>query len=275
MAIIEKPDRLFHYTSIDTLAKILTSRRLRFNRLDRADDVTEASWFPDQRLAKALYISAWTYDHEENLALWASYGIGAGGVRVSLPTEMFNAYMIQLKHSDLTEEPVTIESAIPPETFHELGATFIPPLQFVWNENVRPVEYRSDAEYVKRQAHSYAGQQGIHFSKDLPFIKHSDWAIQREIRFIITAFFDGLQTEVTAESALIKARRATDFYVRGIPPAFDYLDIPLNEHVLRHDIEVVLGGKCHEGHKEMVRLLLNEHTDVGEKALRPSTFQIR
>ena len=36
---------IHHYTDIDTLALILANRTIRFNRLDRVDDTTEAKAF--------------------------------------------------------------------------------------------------------------------------------------------------------------------------------------------------------------------------------------
>lgn len=35
-------DTIYHYTSVETLAMILASHKLRFNRLDRVDDMREA-----------------------------------------------------------------------------------------------------------------------------------------------------------------------------------------------------------------------------------------
>jgi hypothetical protein len=106
-------------------------------------------------------------------------------------------------------------------------------------------------------------------------VNHSDWEVQKEIRFLISAFFTGDQSEFDARSAVRKARSARDYYLNGIPPAFESFDIPLNEEVLRDEIAVTLGGNCHTGHYEMVRLLMNEHTNVGEKGLSRSSFRIQ
>lgn len=73
------PARVYHYTSIDTLALILRHRTIRFNRLDHADDIMEVDALPDPKLARALYIGSWTDDPDENLALWSMYGIASGG----------------------------------------------------------------------------------------------------------------------------------------------------------------------------------------------------
>lgn len=37
----DTPDFLYHYTSIDGLAHILSSKKIRFSRLDALDDINE------------------------------------------------------------------------------------------------------------------------------------------------------------------------------------------------------------------------------------------
>ncbi len=43
-------DLLHHYTDISTLALILKNRTIRFNRLDRVDDITEGESFKTLKL---------------------------------------------------------------------------------------------------------------------------------------------------------------------------------------------------------------------------------
>ena len=63
---------IHHYTNIESLALILKSKKIRFNRLDRMDDLeegrVEAQGIP---VAKYTYVSCWTEDEEESIP----YGI--------------------------------------------------------------------------------------------------------------------------------------------------------------------------------------------------------
>ncbi len=62
---------IHHYTNIESLAMILSTKKIRFNRLDRMDDLeegcVEAQRIP---LGKYTYVSCWTEDDEESIPLW-------------------------------------------------------------------------------------------------------------------------------------------------------------------------------------------------------------
>ena len=62
-------DLIHHYTSINTLALILDSRKLRFNRLDKVDDVKEIDGLTSG-FCTYIYISCWTDEKEESIPLW-------------------------------------------------------------------------------------------------------------------------------------------------------------------------------------------------------------
>ena len=82
--------RIYHYTSVDTLEKILQTKTIRFNRLDCVDDVME---YTVSEFAKYMFISCWTESKEENIPLWKMYTTDiTKGVRISLPQDMFKTY---------------------------------------------------------------------------------------------------------------------------------------------------------------------------------------
>jgi hypothetical protein len=85
-----KIEKLHHYTDINTLSLILKNRTIRFNRLDRVDDVTEGESFKKLKLEKFFFVSCWTYDHNETLPQWNMYTPGMAGVRITLPPKMFD-----------------------------------------------------------------------------------------------------------------------------------------------------------------------------------------
>ncbi len=79
-----------HYTNINSLALILKSKRLRFNRLDSVDDVSESHKFGKFPLAKYLFVSCGTDSDEESIPLWHMYSKGNEGVIISLPKNPFS-----------------------------------------------------------------------------------------------------------------------------------------------------------------------------------------
>ena len=51
---------LYHYTTIDTLALMLKNKTIRFNRLDKVDDVEEDAFSNGVHLGRYIFVSCWT-----------------------------------------------------------------------------------------------------------------------------------------------------------------------------------------------------------------------
>lgn len=83
-------DLIHHYTNINTLALILKNKTIRFNRLDKLDDISEEESFNVLKISKYFFVSCWTYDHEESIPQWNMYTEKMAGVRITLPQNFFN-----------------------------------------------------------------------------------------------------------------------------------------------------------------------------------------
>lgn len=66
-------DYIHHYTNINTLALILKNKKIRFNRLDRVDDMSEAKALRGYNLSQYLFVSCWTDSEEESIPQWHMY----------------------------------------------------------------------------------------------------------------------------------------------------------------------------------------------------------
>ena len=92
--------KIYHYTSIDTLALILLNKTIRFNRLDQVDDKKESefgSGDSDVKIGMYIFVSCWTKNPKENPSLWKYIEEKAGkrnAVRIALDEDMFSAYPI-------------------------------------------------------------------------------------------------------------------------------------------------------------------------------------
>ena len=75
---------IHHYTSINTLARILKYQTIRFNRLDCVDDVSEAKFYGKSDLIKFPFVSCWTDSNVESIPLWHMYTDKMRGVLISL-----------------------------------------------------------------------------------------------------------------------------------------------------------------------------------------------
>ena len=73
-------DYLYHYTSIETLALILSNRKIRLNRLDKVDDPQEQIAKEIADMGKLVFVSSWTDDSDESIPMWKMYGSLESGV---------------------------------------------------------------------------------------------------------------------------------------------------------------------------------------------------
>src|SRR3990172_1603393 len=143
-------DLLHHYTDIDTLALILKNRAIRFNRLDRVDDVTEGESFTTLKLETFFFISCWTYDTNESLPQWNMYTSDMAGVRITLPKRMFD-YKPLIVPDEFKAIVVGSGSFISPILFERIFSTtyFVPPTFLTDRHFGRAVEYLPD--FVSRK----------------------------------------------------------------------------------------------------------------------------
>ena len=86
--------KIYHYTSIDTLALILKNKTIKFNRLDNnLDDLVEGKiTSKGVRLGHYGFVSCWTEESAESIPLWKLYTNNGIGVRIALEKDMFKDY---------------------------------------------------------------------------------------------------------------------------------------------------------------------------------------
>jgi hypothetical protein len=83
------PNRLFHYTSLETLALILAAKKLKFTLLSELNDPLEGKTPDFQQAERMIYSSSWTANSSDTLPMWKMYS-DLCGVRISLPPDMFD-----------------------------------------------------------------------------------------------------------------------------------------------------------------------------------------
>lgn len=74
--------RLFHYTTIDTLALILDSKSIKFSRLDQLDDKTESEQFAEFNPLQYIFSASFTDDPVESIPMWKMYANMETGIRI-------------------------------------------------------------------------------------------------------------------------------------------------------------------------------------------------
>ncbi|EPY6430829.1 DUF2971 domain-containing protein [Clostridium sporogenes] len=92
-----KPEYLYQYTRIETLALILGKRCIKFNSLQNVDDLEEMEAEDIKNFGKYAFVSCWTNDENENIALWNMYTEKMKGVRIKLPYNCLKDDCIEIK----------------------------------------------------------------------------------------------------------------------------------------------------------------------------------
>lgn len=227
--------KLYHYTSIETLALILKHKTIRFSRLDRVDDPDEYAFSGDGVTpAHYCFVSCWTKNSRENLPQWYMYGNSTHGVRIELDSDMFELQENRVCPNFLNKK------------FFEDNGIVVMPIQ---NDGfLKEIQYVDNAQDMKTQIFKDLGfKRGIDFKK-IGIYKSMDWAFQQECRFILCAF------------PLMPNGLVNPSYVlqNNISPKLSYIDVPIKEECLRA-IKIMLGPKMFEAEKTIVESLMQTY----------------
>jgi len=266
-----KESVIYHYTEISRLALILKNKTLRFNRLDRVNDLTEARIEKGINFGRLFFVSCWTNQGDESIPLWHMYTNRMAGVRVTLPQNPFRYRPFAppdnwqpIQKSGTIMSPIDFEDAFTDEYFiltsflkdDDLGAPvrYVDDVQSVYKDAVG-IEWLPKSEFrisIKRLL-------------DLPRLKAKCWSFEQEFRFIL--FIQPslqLPPKGLAEQSFPEklANHMANSLREGKGCALEYKDIDLSPDVL-DEITVTLGPCCTEGERILVEELLERFTKNG------------
>lgn len=75
---------LYKYTTLESLALILKSKKIRLNPLTVMDDLQEAQSSDIIEYGKYVFISSWMNQPLESIAMWKLYSNMFSGVRIGI-----------------------------------------------------------------------------------------------------------------------------------------------------------------------------------------------
>ncbi len=259
--IDNKPKILFHYTSFQSLALIFKSKKIRFNRLDHVDDLTEAETFEGRQLGQHYFISCWTDSRLENIPLWQIY-TGFTGVRIGLPSDMFKTYKLDGKKGEqfkLEKNGMYYNLRLPyagPIKVDDLfTADYAIMPAFYGSDFLQKMEYTEDKNLLIPKVLS-KGADTTTISLDV-FCKYKaiEWTFQNEWRFILHI------TPIDKYARLSGSNRIGDI-LPTITKDFDFLlqdyYLELKEDIF-NNLEILTGPKCSKGDIEIVETLADKY----------------
>ncbi len=261
---------IHHYTSIETLALILASGKLRFNRLDRVDDMREAQRHSGIDFGKYFFVSCWTHDPNESIPQWHMYTERMTGVRISLPVTPFQQKILHPKPEWKLESQGTLVSPLTLE--EQFGDSYFVVPMFMEPKNFAgPVEYVNDVEARYAEAVKVTrqpeGQVSMTISKpfDLVRLKSPEWAFQSEYRFFLFVL-PSIQLPPEGPGSPAFYERFPSYVAQamlsGVDPGVNYLDVDLSKRALE-SILVTTGPLCSSGSKLCVQALVERYAPKG------------
>lgn len=256
---------LYHYTTIDTLALILKNKTIRFNRLDKVDDVEEDAFSNGVHLGQYIFVSCWTKNPEESIPLWKMYG-GTDGVRIGLDEDMFKTYILHdfnLKNGLHSEGSML--SVIPQKDMEDSNYMILPFINsnkhsFFFHE----VEYVDDVKSKVKDTFNITTKDNKVADIKLDFCnlgryKNRRWSFQEECRFVISVFpFNPLY----CDASTISSTFAQCYSENRLLP-FSYYDMCLKDEVI-DNIDITMGPNLSEGQQVIVDALCRQYTKNGK-----------
>lgn len=244
--------KLFHYTTIETLAHIMNNRSLKFNRLDQLDDSLEATSFADFKPLKYSFTSCFTDDAKENIALWKMYSNMESGIRIEFDTDkMFNPIQTMLP-------PHNISGTMPDSIFTAIKSNDIVNNDYLlifWGPKednklgegifLRKVIYGNN--FPKIYQNKLTTKPSIKYCPwEFGFYKSNYWSFQREVRLLMHVIPNPSSLEEFNNILLDKRELLTT-----------NIFVPLSTQCLEN-LKLVLAPKVTEASRLIVKALIRD-----------------
>ncbi|GAB5392604.1 MAG: DUF2971 domain-containing protein [Alteromonas macleodii] len=269
-----------HYTTIETLALILNSKKIRFNRLTNVDDIQESKNYGKYDLSRFIYISCWTLNDEESIPLWKMYTSDMKGVRIT-----FNDDPFHIRRPNPSEMPglnisVTGDTLTPIPLNQMMSDQYFIMPSFLTKEHFgKAVEYVDDVTGIYENAVDLkvnpdgTANMSIPSAGDLAIHKNKVWAFQEEFRYNLLAFpppLGGFSTQNIPEIS----NTAINAIYRGIAPETEFIDVDICPEKLSC-LTITLGPLCSFADELLVKALLEKYSPNSRLVKSKLSGQIR
>lgn len=253
---------LYHYTNIETLALILKNRTIRFNSLDKMDDLQEQQTADINNIGQFCYISSWTDDSAESIPMWNMYASLNQGVRIKLRKNPFKTYKNYPKDLEKFQFIATSESddSLPIYTnipFVEMFDKGFYSAQTRKDDLLYKVEYTSDKN--KLYPH-ILNDNDDSFTLEIGLIgkyKNIHWKFQNEWRYILNIIPLNLNQPV-AKSIQDFQLIANKMRLGLEKQLFPYYDMTISDEAF-NEMEITLSPAISNGNRVIVENLIEKY----------------
>lgn len=242
---------LYHYTSLDTLALILSTKKIKLNSLKFVDDKSEGQTGDIGDFRKYCFASCWTNLQKESIPFWKMYTNDMKGVRISLPKYPFEVHKIhyqpkylkmQFELSFLAEEYVVNKDYLVIPTNSILEKVIYTDLE---NE-LKPLVYKETTDHSFQYEYGKIGKY-----------KSKLWEFQSEYRYFVLVIPGGgilkLDSEEYHNHPFLRNAIANK---EDVPINSIYLDI---KQEALDSMKIVTGPKMSNGDKVLLKCLIEKY----------------
>lgn len=250
------PDRLYHYTNLETLALILENKTVRFTPLNNLDDPQENMAADVPNFGRFLYVSCWTKDKHESIPMWNMYASLENGVRISLPCPPFSAALPTPNEPEFPQDfpdfagtCKTSKKIVITNKYGRL-ASFIGPFECF------PMTYTNEIDLLIPQIISSSENGGSISLGTLGKYKNLHWEFQKEWRYQISALLlTQLDGDYNPSAVLDRFNRARTGEPVDMPA---HINVGIRTDALEQ-MEIVLSPKMSPGNRLLANALLEKH----------------
>lgn len=264
--------KIYHYTSIETLALILKNKTIRFNRLDNnLDDLEEGQISSNGvKLGNYGFVSCWTEEKNESIPLWKLYTSNGIGVRIALEQDMFKDYVYSgvLEIGDIrfdTDKSGYNRTKTPIEDMFNSEYIVFTLLsdQYKSPTFYKTVEYVDDMrdrlkDCVKILPKDKNGHQIITIChNDIGLYKKKHWEFEKETRFFLF-IIPGKKLKMHKDFNNDWNQWLYDIWTKNIKNTITDYYMHLKDDIF-DDMEIVLSPNCSESNRIIVESLCKQY----------------
>lgn len=260
--------KLFHYTTINTLALILDTKSIKFSRLDQLDDKTEAEPFAEFNPLQYIFSASFTDDPVESIPMWRMYANMETGIRIEFDSEtLINPTLKKIVIPNNEHEC----AEFPPFLYTALNVNDVVNSDYAlayWNINdkdaidqcikLKTISYINDFKdkyksLIKIGTKIENGKitRNIQYNPtSFGFYKSEYWAFQKEVRLLIYAV------------PFAKNNEEIDIIVANNRPlSSTFILVPLADKCLQNLI-ITLSPKVSNSSRLIVKALVEKYPNV-------------
>jgi hypothetical protein len=234
---------------------ILSTKKIKFSALNQVDDLDEGKCSDYNYIGQYCFVSCWTDLEEESLPFWNMYTPGMKGVRIKMPSTLFNNYTVST--AGITAIAAGKYKSIVPQNDSVTSHYWVFPTQEL-DYYLKSVNYTEDTKKLAPNI-KLVSEAGLKFTLgEIGKYKAKHWSFQSEWRYILRIFPSLKKSTVLGDGN----KGIVDAFTKVFEPVekgellpFSNFFVNINDSKFKQ-MEILLGPKHTESEKLIVESLI-------------------